>query len=210
MVSRKGFLAKVLPVAFFASASCRSTFDVSQLENDFVKFISISANVRSSTDRNINLHSPRTLGELLPNHFEHEVEINKEAIATESLPNVTEALKRHYREFFADWFEPGAQMSRVDGGIRRRSSRKKNLHQKLVLSQMNTKKACKLDMDDRAKMVQYFSKPSDIQAVESVKIEDMFGTCWSIPRACPPLPTVITVQAPAGIGKSSMLKYMCM
>ncbi len=75
---------------------------------------------------------------------------------------------------------------------------------------MNTKKATRLDMDDRAKMVQYFTKPSDIHAVESVKIEDMFGTCWSVPRACPPLPTVITVQAPAGIGKSSMLKYMCM
>lgn len=43
------------------------------------------------------------------------------------------------------------QISRVDG-IRRRSSRKKNLHQKLVLSQMNTKKAAKLDMDDRAKV----------------------------------------------------------
>ncbi len=58
---------------------------------------------------------------------------------------------------------------------------------------------------------QYFTRPSDIDAVESVRIEDMFGTsCWSVPRAGPAVPTVITVQAPAGIGKSSMLKYMCM
>ena len=101
-------------------------------------------------------------------------------------------------------------MSRAELGIHRRSSRKKKLHQKLVLSQMNTKKATKLDMDDRAKILQYFSRPLDAGAVESVRIEDMFGTCWSVPRAGPPLPTVITVQAPAGIGKSSMLKYMCM
>ena len=47
-------------------------------------------------------------------------------------------------------------------------------------------------------------------AVQSVKIEEMFGKCWSIPDAGPALPTIITVQAPAGIGKSSMLKYMCM
>ena len=47
-------------------------------------------------------------------------------------------------------------------------------------------------------------------AVQSVKIEEMFGKCWCLPGAAPPLPTIITVQAPAGIGKSSMLKYMCM
>ncbi len=78
----------------------------------------------------------------------------------EELPNITQGLKRHYREFFSDWFEPGSQLVRcsADGtagsAFRRRSSRKKNLHQKLVLSQMNTKKAAKLDMDDRAKMIQ--------------------------------------------------------
>ena len=126
------------------------------------------------------------------------------------MPSITEALKKHYREYFADWFEPGTQISRLDG-MKRRSSRKKNLHQKLVLSQMNTKKATKLDMDDRAKIIQYFSKPGGgDNSMQSVKIENMFGTCWSIPAASPPLPTVITVQAPAGIGKSSMLKYMCM
>ena len=37
--------------------------------------------------------------------------------------------------------------------------RKKKLHQKLVMSKMNAKKAAKLDMDDRAKILQYFSKP---------------------------------------------------
>jgi len=80
---------------------------------------------------------------------------------------------------------------------------------------MSAKKAAKLDMDDRAKILQYFSRPvrgaGDVAgAVESVKIEEMFGRCWSIPDAAPALPTIITVQAPAGIGKSSMLKYMCM
>ena len=112
---------------------------------------------------------------------------------------------------------------------------------------MNAKKAAKLDMDDRAKILQYFSRPvgaagdiagsyilllrhynmiesiyisfevvslwpnaNIIGAVESVKIEEMFGKCWCLPGAAPPLPTIITVQAPAGIGKSSMLKYMCM
>lgn len=80
---------------------------------------------------------------------------------------------------------------------------------------MSTKKAAKLDMDDRAKIVQYFTRPvngaGDIAgAVESVRIEDMFGRCWSVPSPGPSLPTVITVQAPAGIGKTSMLKYMCM
>ena len=37
--------------------------------------------------------------------------------------------------------------------------RKKKLHQKLVMSKMNAKKAAKLDMDDRAKILQYFSRP---------------------------------------------------
>ena len=65
---------------------------------------------------------------------------------------------------------------------------------------MNTKKATKLDMDDRAKIIQYFSKANNYglgngeSALESVRIEDMFGTCWSVPRAPPALPTVITVQ----------------
>ena len=65
---------------------------------------------------------------------------------------------------------------------------------------MNTKKATKLDMDDRAKIIQYFSKANNYglgngeSALESVKIEDMFGTCWSVPCAPPALPTIITVQ----------------
>ena len=71
------------------------------------------------------------------------------------------------------------------------------------------------DMDDRAKIMQYFTRPvngaGDVAgAVESVRIEDMFGHCWAVPTQGPALPTVITVQAPAGIGKTSMLKYMCM
>lgn len=62
-------------------------------------------------------------------------------------------------------------------------------------------------------MFQYFTRAvagQDDSALESVRIEDMFGACWSVPRPGPSLPTIITVQAPAGIGKSSMLKYMCM
>ena len=99
--------------------------------------------------------------------------------------------------------------------LTRRQSRRKNLHQKLVMSQMNTKRAAKLDMDDRAKIIQYFTRPvngaGDIAgAVESVRIEEMFGRCWAVPCQGPSLPTIITVQAPAGIGKTSMLKYMCM
>ena len=83
------------------------------------------------------------------------------------------------------------------------------------MSQMNTKRAAKLDMDDRAKIIQYFTRPvngaGDISgAVESVRIEEMFGKCWAVPCQGPSLPTIITVQAPAGIGKTSMLKYMCM
>ena len=82
------------------------------------------------------------------------------------------------------------------------------------MSQMSTKRAAKLDMDDRAKIVQYFTRPvngaGDISPVQSVRIEEMFGKCWSVPSKGPSLPTIITVQAPAGIGKTSMLKYMCM
>ena len=41
-------------------------------------------------------------------------------------------------------------------------------------------------MDDRAKIVQYFTRPvngaGDIAgAVESIKIEEMFGKCWGVP-----------------------------
>jgi hypothetical protein len=43
--------------------------------------------------------------------------------------------------------------------------------------------------------------------VERVKIEDMFGKCWSIPNPGPALPTIITVQAPAGIGKNHCYIY---
>lgn len=130
-------------------------------------------------------------------------------------PPISGILKRYYRDYFSDWFEPGTQLARGSGAMCRRSSRRKNLHQKLVMSQMSTKKAAKLDMDDRAKIIQYFTRPvngaGDIAgAVESVRIEDMFGKCWAVPNPGPALPTVITVQAPAGIGKTSMLKYMCM
>ena len=59
-------------------------------------------------------------------------------IKREVLPSLTQGLKRHYREYFSDWFEPGSQISArgSQGNMRRRSSRKKKLHQKLVLSQV--------------------------------------------------------------------------
>ncbi|CAB4065157.1 unnamed protein product [Lepeophtheirus salmonis] len=146
----------------------------------------------------------------------------------EMTEEMTDILKRYYRDNFCDWFQPGTI---VDGNktsqslaVYRRSSRKKSLHQKLVLSQYasspsskQTKgfsSAIKLDMDDRAKMIQYFSTKENGKSSKemSVKIEDMFvgARCWSLPRPGPSVPTIITVQAPAGIGKSSMLKYMCM
>ena len=82
------------------------------------------------------------------------------------------------------------------------------MHQKLVVSTNNGKKAAKLDMDDRAKMMQYFSKAND--DTKTISIHDLFSHSWQIPMTGPRVPTVITVQAPAGIGKSSMLKYMCL
>ena len=63
-------------------------------------------------------------------------------------------------------------------------------------------------MDDRAKMLQYFSKAND--DTKTISIHDMFRHSWQVPMVGPRLPTVVTVQAPAGIGKSSMLKYMCL
>ena len=40
----------------------------------------------------------------------------------------------------------------------RRKSSTRSLHQKLVVSKNNIRKATKLDMDDRAKMLQYFTR----------------------------------------------------
>ena len=54
-----------------------------------------------------------------------------------------------FADNFSDWFEPGTQLAKKQngstGGVQnRRASRRKNLHQKLVISQMNTKRAAKL------------------------------------------------------------------
>jgi len=143
--------------------------------------------------------------------------INRVEHQRKEIPPISGILKRYYRDNFSDWFEPGTQLAQGKNNnntMNRRSNRRKNLHQKLVMSQMSTKRAAKLDMDDRAKIVQYFTRPvngaGDISPVQSVRIEEMFGKCWSVPSKGPSLPTIITVQAPAGIGKTSMLKYMCM
>ena len=53
---------------------------------------------------------------------------------------------------FEVWLNDEGLLPLIDFYIRR----KKELHQKLVMSKMNAKKAAKLDMDDRAKILQYF------------------------------------------------------
>ena len=87
-----------------------------------------------------------------------------------------------------------------------------------VSTSTNTKKAARIDMDDRAKMLQYFAKANDDSAC--VSIEELFQRSWRLPMAGPRfefeakkdnlnlvrVPSVVTIQAPAGIGKSSMLK----
>ena len=159
---------------------------------------------------------------------DEETEEDKVYDEVEVVEEMTDILKRYYQDNFSDWFQPGSIDNKRGESVQRRSSRKKNLHQKLVLSQYASatgnnsgsysrkfSSAIKLDMDDRAKMIQYFSNKSDKDDNEcdpGIRIEDMFigSQCWSVPRVGPSIPTVITVQAPAGIGKSSMLKYMCM
>ena len=61
----------------------------------------------------------------------------------------------------------------------RRSTRRKNLHQKLVMSQMNAKKAAKLDMDDRAKIVQYFQRFFRLFILPFLHIFDYKSSQWS-------------------------------
>ena len=48
-------------------------------------------------------------------------------------------------------------------------------------------------MDDRAKMLQYFSKPND--DTKTISIHDMFFQSWQVPMLGPRTPTVVTVQA---------------
>ena len=118
---------------------------------------------------------------------------------------LTEAIREQFAAEFSEWHNPNNNPKK---GHSRRKSSTRSLHQKLVVSTNNGKKAAKLDMDDRAKMLQYFSKAND--DTKNISIHDLFENSWQIPMVGPRLPTVITVQAPAGIGKSSMLKYMCL
>ena len=78
-------------------------------------------------------------------------------------------------------------------GHNRRKSSTRSLHQKLVISKNNVKKATKVDMDDRAKMLQYFSKAND--DTKTISIHDMFFQSWQVPMLGPRTPTVVTVQA---------------
>lgn len=115
------------------------------------------------------------------------------------------AIREQFEEEFCDWYEPGKGKKKTHS---RRKSSTRSLHQKLVVSKNNVKKATKIDMDDRAKMLQYFSKSNDDS--KNISIHDLFKFSWRVPMAGPRIPSVVTVQAPAGIGKSSMLKYMCL
>ena len=119
--------------------------------------------------------------------------------------DLTVAIREQFVQEFSEWYEPGTAKRK---GHSRRKSSTRSLHQKLVVSKNNVKKATKIDMDDRAKMLQYFSKAND--DTKNISIHDLFENSWQIPMLGPRVPTVITVQAPAGIGKSSMLKYMCL
>ena len=52
-----------------------------------------------------------------------------------------------------------------------------------VSTSTNTKKAARIDMDDRAKMLQYFAKSNDDSA--NVSIEELFQRSWRLPMAGP-------------------------
>ena len=119
--------------------------------------------------------------------------------------NLTAAIREQFVQEFSEWYDPGTAKRK---GHSRRKSSTRSLHQKLVVSKNNVKKATKIDMDDRAKMLQYFSKAND--DTKTISIHDLFHNSWRVPMAGPRVPTMVTVQAPAGIGKSSMLKYMCL
>ena len=119
--------------------------------------------------------------------------------------NLTAAIREQFVQEFSEWYDPGTAKRK---GHSRRKSSTRSLHQKLVVSKNNVKKATKIDMDDRAKMLQYFPKAND--DTKTISIHDLFHNSWRVPMAGPRVPTMVTVQAPAGIGKSSMLKYMCL
>jgi len=114
------------------------------------------------------------------------------------------AVREFFKDEYSTWYEPSGKKDRTHS---RRKSSTRSLHQKLVVSKNNIRKATKLDMDDRAKMLQYFTRSNDENGY--IKVEELFTKSWRIPLSGMRTPTVITVQAPAGIGKSSMLKYMC-
>ena len=106
---------------------------------------------------------------------------------------LTAAIREQFVQEFSEWYEPGTAKRK---GHSRRKSSTRSLHQKLVVSKNNAKKATKIDMDDRAKMLQYFSKAND--DTKTISIHDLFHSSWRLPMSGPRVPTVVTVQAPAG------------
>eukprot|EP00095_Tigriopus_kingsejongensis_P008903 maker-scaffold1538_size36768-snap-gene-0.9 protein:Tk08903 transcript:maker-scaffold1538_size36768-snap-gene-0.9-mRNA-1 annotation:"serine threonine protein kinase" len=133
--------------------------DLNDRNDNVVDTISSRTQIIAALDKEPS--SPCLSGSLAPSELEGIEETKEET-------NNTKLLKVFYREYYSEWFEPGAGVART----RHRSSRRKKLHQKLVLSQMNTQVATKLDMDDRAKMLQFFRRPRDRNQIESIRVED--------------------------------------
>jgi hypothetical protein len=83
------------------------------------------------------------------------------------------AIREQFEEEFCDWYEPGKGKKKTHS---RRKSSTRSLHQKLVVSKNNVKKETKIDMEDRAKMLQYFSNSNDDS--QNISLHDLFkGVC---------------------------------
>jgi len=191
------------------SSSSDGAAPVNNIEIDIS---SMESSSEAESDSGISVNLSHFDPDLTNRSGGHQHPINERPSPVLSLPppppppiGLTAAIREQFVQEFSEWYEPGTTKRK---GHNRRKSSTRSLHQKLVVSKNNVKKATKIDMDDRAKMLQYFSKAND--DTKTICIHDMFHMSWQLPMSGPRLPTVVTVQAPAGIGKSSMLKYMCL
>ena len=80
------------------------------------------------------------------------------------------AIREQFEEEFCDWYEPGKGKKKTHS---RRKSSTRSLHQKLVVSKNNVKKATEIKMDERAK---YLSKSNDDS--KNISIHDLFNFSW--------------------------------
>ena len=120
----------------------------------------------------------------LPFSISEQGSVHRMRVVTPPPPEpvgLSSAIGEQFEEDFCDWFEPGKGGDKKTH--RRRKSSTRSLHQKLVVSKNNVKKATKIDMDDRAKMLQYFAKSNDDSA--NVSIEELFQRSWRLPMAGP-------------------------